>query len=251
MTSLPDESAVIDLTPKHTALIDAFEPTPPDHNPSFNVIALHSSANMMKLWNCLLQCGLREGNGECQVSDYAVIQATSPYYMRFHTHPCAWFIAAPGYLRRVLPSDETKLKSGVALSLEDSSISTYLPVEEYPINFIRLREPIRHEKGYVIYKFTSNLFSHFCTPQPEKAPTELITIPEFHAHSEAAHLVSEEATLHQQVLEDDYALPPLRTWDNEWSPLHMETWKNVTWSEMDMVYKSGQLEQEGQGDEMM
>jgi hypothetical protein len=86
----------------------------------------------------------------------------------------------------------------------------------------------------------------------EKAPTDLITIPEFHAHSEAAHLVSEEATLHQQVLKDDYTIPPLCTWDNEWSPLHMEMWGNVTWGEeMEMVYESGQLEQEGQGDEMM
>jgi hypothetical protein len=92
---------------------------------------------------------------------------------------------------------------------------------------------------------------HFRTPRPEKAPTNLITIPEFHAHSEAAHLVSEEETLHQRVLEDDYAIPPLRTWDNEWSPLLMETWDNVTWGEeMEMVDKSGQLGQEGQ-DAMM
>ena len=73
----------------------------------------------------------------------------------------------------------------------------------------------------------------------------------FHAHSEAAHLVSEKATLHQRVLEDDYAIPPLRTWDNKWSPLLMETWDNVTWGEeMEMVDESGQLGQEGQ-DAMM
>src|ERR1700734_515339 len=98
------------------------------------------------------------------------------------TCPCAWFIAAPGHLGRVLPSDETKLRSGVALHFEDSAISTYLPVDEYPINFVHLGEPIRREKGYVIYNFTSDLFSHYRTPR-----TNLITIPEFHAHSEAAH----------------------------------------------------------------
>ena len=59
--------------------------------------------------------------------------------------------------------------------------------------------------------------------------------------------MSKEATLHQQVLEDDYAIPPLCTWDNEWSSLLMETWKNVTWGEeMEMVYEFGQLGQEGQ-----
>jgi hypothetical protein len=250
-TPLPDKSAVIDLTPKHTALIDVFEPTPPDDNPSINIIALHSSSNMMKLWNRLLQSSLRGGNGGLLASDYAVVQATSPYYMRSPTRPCAWFIAAPGHLGRVLPSDETKLRSGVALRLEDSAISTYLPVDEYPINFVRLGEPIRREKGYIIYNFTSDLFSHYRTPRPEKAPTNLIAIPEFHAHSEAAHLVSEEATLHQRVLEDDYAIPPLRIWDNEWSPLLMEKWDNVTWGEeMEMVDESGQLGQEGQ-DAMM
>jgi hypothetical protein len=32
----------------------------------------------------------------------------------------------------------------------------------------------------------------------------------------------------------------------------METWRNMTWGEeMEMVYESSQLEQEGQGDEMM
>jgi hypothetical protein len=137
-TPLPDKLAVIYLMPKHTALIDAFEPTPPDNNPSFNVIALHSSADMMKLWNRLLQSSLHGGNGGLLASDYAVIQATSPYYMRSPTRPCAWFIAVPGHLGRVLPSDETKLRSGVALCLEDSAISTYLPVDEYPINFIHL-----------------------------------------------------------------------------------------------------------------
>jgi len=97
-----------------------------------------------------------------------------------------------------------------------------------------------------------HLFSRFHTPQPKKAPTNLIAILEFHAHNKAAHLVSREAILHQRVLEDAYALPPLCTQENEWSLLHMETWKNVTWSEeMEMVHESSQLEQEGQGDVMM
>jgi hypothetical protein len=117
------------------------------------------------------------------------------------------------------------------LCLKDSSISTFLPVEEYPINFIRLKEPIQCDKGYIIYKFASDIFSHFCTLQPEKAPTDLIAIPEYHAHEEAAHPVSKEATLHQRVLEEAYALPPLRTWENEWSPPYLETLKNLTWSD--------------------
>jgi hypothetical protein len=91
-------------------------------------------------------------------------------------------------------------------------------------------EPIWRDKGYVIYKFVSNLFSHYHTPQPEKAPTNLITIPEYHAHEEAAHLVLQEPTLHQQVLEEAYTLPPLCTWENEWSPPFSETLQDLKWS---------------------
>ncbi|KIM78552.1 hypothetical protein PILCRDRAFT_11243 [Piloderma croceum F 1598] len=215
--------------------------------PTSNVTALHLPPATMKLWNRLLQSNLQEENGELQASDYAVVQATSPYYMCFPTRPCVWFIASPGSLGRVLPSDETKLKSGVALHLEDSSISMYLPVAEYPINFICLKEPIHCDKGYVVYRFTSDLFSCFRTPQLEKAPTNLIAIPEYHAHSEADHLISKEATLHQQVLEEDYTLPPLRIWDNDWSPLYVETLKDMTWSEeMDMIDETGQSEKGGQ-----
>ena len=87
--------------------------------------------------------------------------------------------------------------------------------EEHPTNYIRLIKPISCNKGYVIYEFTSDLFSRFRTPQPAKPPTNLVAIPKFHAHDEATHLIMQEATYHQQVLEVDYALPPLRTWDRD------------------------------------
>jgi hypothetical protein len=116
--------------------------TPPNREPSFNVVALHSSPNMMKLWDRLLQRGLQEDNGGLRAGDYSTIQAISPFYIRFPTRPCVWFIAEPGSLGRVLPSDETKLRSGLVLRLENSAISTFLPAREYPINFICLMEPI-------------------------------------------------------------------------------------------------------------
>jgi hypothetical protein len=55
--------------------------TPPNLKPSFNVIALHSSPNMMKLWNRLLQRGLQEDNGGLQAGDYLTVQAISLFYM--------------------------------------------------------------------------------------------------------------------------------------------------------------------------
>jgi hypothetical protein len=85
--------------------------------------------------------------------------------------------------------------------------------EECPTHYIHLTKLICHDQGYIIYKFTSDLFSRFRTPQPAKPPTNLVAIPEFHADDEAAHLTTQEATFHQRVLEKDYAIAPLRTWD--------------------------------------
>jgi hypothetical protein len=108
-------------------------------------------------------------------------------------------------------------------------------------------EPIRRDKGYIIYKFVSDLFSRYHTPQPKKAPTNLIAIPEYHAHKEAAHLISQEPTLHQRVLEEAYALPPLRTWENKWSPPFSETLQDLKWSEdVENAQEPGELVQEGQ-----
>ena len=75
-------------------------------------------------------------------------------------------------------------------------------------------KPICYEEGYIIYQFTCNLFSSSSNPQSLESPTNLIAIPEYHTHEEA-HLRYEIATLHQQVLEKAYALPPLCTWENE------------------------------------
>jgi hypothetical protein len=120
--------------------------------------------------------------------------------MHFPTHSCTWFGIGLG-------SDETKLQSGIVLHFKDTSISTFLPITDFPINFIRLKKLIHCEEGYVIYQFTSNLFSCSHNPQSLEPPTDLIAIPEYHAHEEVAHLRYETATLHQWVLEKAYALP--------------------------------------------
>ncbi|KIM73977.1 hypothetical protein PILCRDRAFT_14794 [Piloderma croceum F 1598] len=223
VTPLPDESAAVDLTPGHLA------PTYSDR---------------------LLQRSLKEDNGGLHARDYHSVQTVGPFYMCFPTHPCAWFVTGPGHLGRAFPSDETKLQSGVALRLEDSLISTFLPVADYPIIFIRLKKPLRREEGYVIYQFTCDLFSRSPNPESLEPPTNLIAIPEYHAHEEAAHLKYEISTLHQRILEKAYALPPLCTWENEWSPLPVGKVEELSWSEEVERAELGQREQEGQNTAM-
>jgi hypothetical protein len=170
--------------------------------------------------------------------------------MCFPTSPGTWVGTGFGHLRRAFPSDETKLRSGITLHLEDSSISTFLPVNDFPINFIRLEKAIRREPGYVIYTFISDLFSRTRTPQSQKAPTNLIAIPVCHMHKEAAHLTIEQPTLHQWILEEDYALPPYRTWENDWNPPYFGLMKKLSWSE-EMEMEAEQPGQREEGEIMM
>jgi hypothetical protein len=104
--------------------------------------------------------------------------------------------------------------------------------EEYPTHYIHLTKPIHCDQGYVIYKFTSDLFLRFRTPQPVKPPTNLVTILEFHASDKAAHLITQEATFHQRVLEKDYTITPLCTWDRD--PFSTVPLKNMTWYNREM-----------------
>ena len=123
-----------------------------------------------------------------------------------------------------------------------SLISTFLPVADYPVMFIHLKKPICREEGYIVYQFTCDLFSRSPNPESIEPPTNLIAISEYHAHEEAAQLEYQILTLHQQVLEKVYALPPLRTWENEWSPLPFGKVEDLYWSEVVEKAESGQIE---------
>jgi hypothetical protein len=187
-TPLLDELAAVDLMPSHVA-------------PTYSVISSYPNFNLMmndmESWDRLLQCSLKEDNGGLHARDYHPIQSVSPYYMRLPTSPCTWFGSQFGHFGRVFPSDETKIKSGVALRLEDTSISTFLPVADYPIIFILLKKPICCEEGYIIYQFTCDLFSWSPNPESIEPTTNLIAILEHHAHEETAHLEYQISTLHQ------------------------------------------------------
>lgn len=220
-TPLPDDSAG-----SLTTISSPLSSLTTDDNPPHDDEKLYPSIKIEQMWDRILQISLKEDNGGLHASDYHVVEAVSPLYVKASNRPGAWFMIGSGRLGRAFPSDETRLKSGVALRLEDRSISINMLTDECPIHYIRLKKPIRRERGYVFYEFTSDLYSRFRTPQPAKPPTNLIAIPSFHASDEAAHLVVQEATFHQRVLEEDYAIAPLRTWDRDPLTLSLEkqTW---------------------------
>jgi hypothetical protein len=193
-------------------------PLPDDDNPLHDDKKLYPSIKIEQMWNHVLQTSLKEDNGGLHASDYHIVEAVSPLYIKASIRPNrldAWFMVGSGRLRRAYPSDETRLRSGVVLRLEDRSISIHMLTDECPIHYIHLKKPIRRERGYIFYEFISDLYSRFRTPQPTKPPTNLIAIPIFHASDEATHLNIQEATFHQQVLEEDYVIAPLCTWDKD------------------------------------
>ena len=138
------------------------------------------------------------------------------------------------------------------MKMTRSVIGAHLPTEVFPTNLICLKKPIRCDRGYVIYQFTSDLFSLFHIPRPEMAPTNLIAIPKYHADSEAAHLRVQEATLHQRIQEEDYALPPLHTWDDDPFLSPLPTQVNLTWSEeMERLWKHAEEQLGWNGQEFL
>jgi hypothetical protein len=156
-TPAPDESAGNTLTPP-------FSPKPGETDPSYHIIPLHKSPGLEVMWNCFFQLSLQESNGGLAAKDYLVVPAVSPFYPKDRSGRLAWFVMWPGPTGRIISSSETRLKTGAALRLEDSAISSHLPTEEYPINYVRMKKPLWHEPGHVIYEITSDLFSRFRYP---------------------------------------------------------------------------------------
>jgi hypothetical protein len=219
-TPLPDNSAGSLMT-----ISSPLSPLPTDNNPLHDDEKLYPSIKIEQMWNHVLQTSLKEDNSGLHASDYHVVEAVSPLYVKASISPNhlgAWFMIGSSHLGRAYPSDETRLRSGVALRLEDCSISINMLTDKCPIHYIRLKKPIHHERGYIFYEFISDLYLRFRTPQPAKPPTNLIAIPIFHASDKATHLDIQEATFHQQVLEEDYVIAPLRTWDKDPLTLSLE-----------------------------
>ena len=161
-TPLPDNSAESVMT-----ISSPVSPLPADDNPLHDDEKLYPSTQIERMWNRVLQTSLKEDNGGLHASDYHVVEAISPLYVKASICPNrfgAWFMVGSGCLGRAYPSDETRLRSGVALRLEDRSISIHMLTDECPIHYIHLKKPIRRERGYVFYKFISDLYSRFRTP---------------------------------------------------------------------------------------
>ncbi|KIM71938.1 hypothetical protein PILCRDRAFT_16591 [Piloderma croceum F 1598] len=95
-TPLPDNSAGT-----LTTISSPLSPLLADDNPPHDDEKLYPSIKIEQMWNHILQT------------------TVSPLYIKASNRPGAWFMIGSGRLGRAFPSDETRLRSGVALHLED------------------------------------------------------------------------------------------------------------------------------------
>jgi hypothetical protein len=127
-TPLPDDSAG-----SLTTISSPLSSLSADDNPPHDNEKPYPSINIEIMWNHVLQTNLKEDNGGLHAFDYHVVEAVSPLYVKDTIRPNrvgAWFMVRSGHFRRAYPSDETRLRSGVALRLEDRSISIHMLTDE-------------------------------------------------------------------------------------------------------------------------
>jgi hypothetical protein len=96
-----------------------------------------------------------------------------------------------------------------------------------------MKKPLQCEKGHIIYGITLNLFSHFHYPQPERAPTNLIVISDFHAHEKGMGLQVHKPSFNQRVQHrfTGLALPPFHIWNDKPDIDMLKVKNNLSWYE--------------------
>jgi hypothetical protein len=111
-----------DLTPSHNLvsnplikryLADVLEP----------MSMYGATSGIIDMWNRLLWDHTKEPGDCLYATDYAIVEAVSPYYILRPTSTRAWFITKPGLAGRNNLSKESRLTTGIALCLEDRTIT--------------------------------------------------------------------------------------------------------------------------------
>jgi hypothetical protein len=100
-----------------------------------------ATSGIIDMWNRLLQDHAKEPGDRLSATDYTIVEAVSPYYILRPTSISAWFITEPGLAGRNNPSGESRLTTGIALCLEDRSVTSKTHGTEFHIYYCRLGTP--------------------------------------------------------------------------------------------------------------
>jgi hypothetical protein len=205
-----------DLTPSHK-----LQPNPQVMRHLTNALEPMSMSDatpgIIHMWDRLLEDHTKEVGTRRHASDYTVVEAVSPYFMLHPTARYAWFITEPGLAGRNNPSGKSRLTTGIALCLEDRSVTAKTHCSEFHVYYCRLGVPISREGGYTFYSTTEHLFSRRYVPRAETPVSTIVAVPDFHTCFEGRYLSVEPNTFKQRMVSgySNLALPPLRVWEKK------------------------------------
>jgi hypothetical protein len=176
-----------------------------------------ATSGIIDMWNRLLQDHAKEPGDRISATDYTIIEAVSPYYILRPTSTSAWFITEPGLAGRNNPSGESRLTTGIALCLEDRTVTSRTHGTEFHVYYCRLGIPISREGGYTFYSTKEDFFSQRYFPCAATPISTIVAVPDYHTREEGRYLSVQPNTFGQRMIPgySNLALPPLRTWEKE------------------------------------
>jgi hypothetical protein len=176
-----------------------------------------ATSGIIDMWNRLLQDHAKEPGDRLSATDYTIVEAVSPYYILRPTSISAWFITEPGLAGRNNPSGESRLTTGIALCLEDRSVTSKTHGTEFHVYYCRLGIPLFREGGYTFYSTKEHFFSQRYLPCAATPISTIVAVPDYHTREEGRYLSVQPNTFGQRMVPgySNLALPPLRTWEKE------------------------------------
>jgi hypothetical protein len=198
---------LLPIPPVQRGLADVLEP-----------MSMRSATQgIIDMWDRLLKDHTKAVGNRLRATDYAVVGAVSPYLTLDPTSPGAWFIDEPGLAGRTDLSRESRLTTGIALCLEDRSVTSRTSGTKFHIYFCRLGVPIFREGGYTFYSTEEHFFSRKYFPCKDTPLSTIVAVPDYHTCMDGRYLSIQLNTFGQRMVEgySNLALPPLRVWEKE------------------------------------
>jgi hypothetical protein len=214
-TPLPTELPCTDLTLFHSESAPPTVPTGTLAEPYNPMLMFYATVSVVQIWDRFLQDNTKGRSGSFHVTEYHVVRAVSPYFMRHPTKPSAWFITWPGSAGKDNPSGMSRLITGTLLRLEDLTVCVHTNAVEFHVYHCVLGLPFLRQGGYTFYYSNPHILSRETIPRAEDPITTIIAIPDYHV-TKVGRYLSIQANTFNQIMVPGYpnlARPPRRIWE--------------------------------------
>jgi hypothetical protein len=214
-TPLPTELPCTNLTSFHLESVPPLVPTGTSADPHNPMLMLYASDSVIQLWDRFLQDNAKGRNSNFHVTDYYIVRAVSPYFMRHPTKPSAWFITWPGSAGKDNPSGMSRLITGTLLHLEDLTVCVHTNTVKFHVYHCVLGLPFLRQGGYTFYHSNPHVLSRETIPRTEDPVTTIIAIPDYHVTEAGRYLFIQANTFNQEMVPgyQNLARLPCHIWE--------------------------------------